>query len=247
MKRFGPGGEGRRYSRPDGQATAADDARLRRALLIALQHPLRSRILAILAERRAGVRELARKIGAPEGRIGDQVRRLRRQGLMTVEETRPVRGDEDFAALPPESQASISLQAIRSACVDAAAAIRAGNYHSRSQNCTAHTRMSLDECGWHELAEIHRRALEEMLALRCAVAERVARDRSPTRPAVSKFAPPGRRSPSRRDPDRPEPRSDTAALTFLSTAFASSRLARAGMSGHGPPPDLGGDDGLVPR
>jgi len=58
----------------------------------AMSHPLRVRILAMLAERKSSPRELAELLGATLGTTAYHVRTLERLGLIELVDERPVRG-----------------------------------------------------------------------------------------------------------------------------------------------------------
>jgi DNA-binding transcriptional ArsR family regulator len=67
----------------------------------ALAHPLRIRILAMLAERRSSPTQLARTLGLPVGKVAYHVRTLVKLGVIELVESRPVRGAvEHFYAAP---------------------------------------------------------------------------------------------------------------------------------------------------
>ena len=169
-------------------------------MVTALRHPLRAPILGILAERAASAREIASELDLPAESVGHQVRRLRREELVRLEERRgrrgvaenyyratldPILDDAEFAALPPEQRHRFSAHVIKCLGIDAGRAHRAGTFDSRSDMCSAHVRMLLDECGWRELAEIHRDAFEKVIALRRRAAKRIGDSAGGGVPAAS--------------------------------------------------------------
>jgi DNA-binding transcriptional ArsR family regulator len=66
----------------------------------ALGHPLRHRMVNLLRQRPASLRQLAAALGIAKGTAGFHVRVLREAGLVRLAETRPVRGGtEQYFAL----------------------------------------------------------------------------------------------------------------------------------------------------
>ncbi len=173
---------------------------LRSRMVAALTHSLRGPILGILAERPASAGEIAAELEVPAESVGHQLRRLRREGLVRLVERRERRGvaenyyratldpiidDEEFGALSPEQRHRFSAHVIKCLSVDASRAHKAGTLNSRSDMCSAHVRMLLDERGWRELAEIHREAFDKVITLRQCVAERIKGSSSTCIPAAS--------------------------------------------------------------
>lgn len=161
--------------------TPDDSGAVRTHLLAAMLHPLRAEILVILSERRASAREIAAEAGVSPEAIGHQLRRLRRDGLVHLEERQARRGvtehyyraardlvitDEEFATLSPTQRSRFSIRLLRRLYADLSWALRAGTFDSRDDTCAVHTPMLVDERGWRELAQIHREAAEKVLALR---------------------------------------------------------------------------------
>jgi DNA-binding transcriptional ArsR family regulator len=65
---------------------------LERRLDIAVAHPLRARVLAVLEERIASPKQLARELGAPLGVVAYHVRVLRSLGLIQLVDVTQRRG-----------------------------------------------------------------------------------------------------------------------------------------------------------
>lgn len=175
---------------------AASRARFLEAML----HPDRREILTILLERGAGVKEIAAETGLSAGAVGHQLRRLRRDGLVRLEETRARRGvaehyyravpdpvirDEEFATFSPAERRRLSAYLIKNVYRDLRQAIGSGTFDSREQSCGCHMRVEVDERGWHELAEIHREAAEKVAALRCRLEARIDDTNAAVIPAAS--------------------------------------------------------------
>jgi len=179
---------------------AAETDDLRGRLVAALLHPLRGPILAILAERSASAREIAAETDATPESVGHQLRRLRREGLVSLEERKARRGvaenyyratldpiveDDEFDALSPEQRRRFSAHVIKCLYTDATRALKAGTFDSRGNMCSAHIRMLLDERGWHELAEIHHETFDKVIALRRRAEARITQSASVAVPAAS--------------------------------------------------------------
>jgi DNA-binding transcriptional ArsR family regulator len=177
-----------------------DPDELRARLLAALLHPLRRSILGALSVRTASAREIAAETGCSPESIGHQLRRLRREGLIQLEASRRRRGvaenyyratlepiidDDDFEALSLEQRRQFSVELIKSLYVDINRALKEGTFDSRSDSCAGHIRLTLDESGWRELAEIHRETLEEVIVLRRRAAARIRQTGSVGTPTVS--------------------------------------------------------------
>ena|ERR1700679_3584570 len=178
----------------------ADADELRERLIAALLHPLRGPILGILAERTACARDIAAEVGVSAESAGHQLRRLRCDGLVHLEEKRARRGvaenyyratlepivdDEEFDALSPAQRRRFSAHVIKCLYTDANRALKAETFDSRGDMCSAHIRMLLDEPGWHELAEIHREAFDKVIALRRRAGARIEQSADAAVPAAS--------------------------------------------------------------
>lgn len=187
------------YQATDEQSDADTDE-LRAKLVTALLHPLRGAILQILAERTASAQDIAAETGVSTEGIGHQLRRLRRDGLIRLDERRDRRGvaanyyrvtlepvihDEEFSTLSPEQRRIFSTWVVKRLYTDANRAFKAETFDSRSDSCSAHARMFLDERGWDELTEIHREALDKVIALRRRAAVRLGDSVSSGIPAAS--------------------------------------------------------------
>lgn len=150
-----------------------------KALLQAYSHPVQYRIVRVLVERdRASGKELATAVGKPRSTVGDQLRELQAVGVIecVAEETR--RGtierfyrlspaaywvrDEEMSQAGAAEKRMIGLRVLQSAVADASAALSANTLDRRDEWCMSSMRLTVDVEGWKQLAEIHRRALEEV-------------------------------------------------------------------------------------
>src|SRR3954464_12245118 len=97
------------------------------ALLKAISHPLRHRLLGLLDDRIASPNELARELGLPLGRVRYHIRLLADRGAIELVRTEPRRGalehfyravtrgwfsEEDWARLPRSARRRIGGQAV---------------------------------------------------------------------------------------------------------------------------------------
>jgi DNA-binding transcriptional ArsR family regulator len=164
--------------------TDIDDPRY----LKALAHPLRIRILAMLAERSASPVQLAGKLDATLGTVAYHVRTLHDLGLVELVDTRQRRGatehyyrahepprfsDEAWHGLPPvDKQRMLSaLLAQIGQFVSASAA--AGGFDRRDSHMTR-TSLCLDARGWEQLAEATQNWLREAERIEQEAAKRLA-------------------------------------------------------------------------
>lgn len=164
---------------------------MNKALVQTLSHPVGYAILGVLAERgTASGKEIAAAVSKPRSTVGDQLRKLQADGLIesVAEETR--RGtverfyrtapsahwldDAEMAGASAEEKRRMGLRAIQSIVADASAALSTNTLDRRDDWCLASTRLPVDARGWQELAEIHRRTLEEVERVRRQSAARLA-------------------------------------------------------------------------
>jgi DNA-binding transcriptional ArsR family regulator len=165
--------------------TDIDDPRY----LKALAHPLRIRILAMLAQRSASPVQLAGKLDATLGTVAYHVRTLHNLGLVELVDTRQRRGatehyyrahepprfsDEAWHGLPPvDKQRMLSaLLAQMGQFVSASAA--AGGFDRRDSHMTR-TSLRLDARGWEQLAEATQNWLRDAEQIEQEAAKRLAR------------------------------------------------------------------------
>ena len=107
-----------------------DAGELDEALLKAISHPLRHRLLGLLDERVASPNELARELGLPLGRVSYHIRLLADLGAIELVRTEPRRGalehfyravtrgwfsDDDWSRLPRAARRGAPGRAVRPA------------------------------------------------------------------------------------------------------------------------------------
>ncbi len=158
--------------------------------VMAMSHPLRVRILAMLDERTASPVELAGWLGAALGTVAYHVRTLERLGLVELVQVTHVRGavehhyrscgrtrvsDEAWAAAPAiakQAAVSASLQTIDAY---ARAASAAGGFDHGNSHLTR-TQLTLDPRGWRDLSRACLRLLDQVDRIGEAATERIERN-----------------------------------------------------------------------
>jgi DNA-binding transcriptional ArsR family regulator len=155
----------------------------------ALAHPLRIRILAMLADRSASPVQLAGKLDATLGTVAYHVRTLHSLGLVELVDTRQRRGatehyyrarehprfpDDAWSGLAPvakQRMLSAMLQQIGEYVTGSAAA---GGFDRAEAHMTRNT-LRLDERGWQQLATASRKWLREAERIEESAAARLAK------------------------------------------------------------------------
>lgn len=172
-------------------AVAATKTKVNRALVRASVHPVAYAISRVLGERgTASGKEIAAALSKPRSTIGDQLRRLELDGLIECVAEERKRGtverfyratpaalwleDEEMSGIGADEKKRMGLRVVQSTVADSATALSANTLDRRDNWCLSSARLIVDECGWQELAEIHRRALEEVERVRTESAARLA-------------------------------------------------------------------------
>ena len=155
----------------------------------ALAHPLRIRILAMLADRSASPVQLAGKLDATLGTVAYHVRTLHSLGLVELVDTRQRRGatehyyrarehprfpDDAWSGLAPvakQRMLSAMLQQIGEYVTGSAAA---GGF-DRSEAHMTRSVLRLDERGWQQLVTATRKWLREAERIEESAAARIAK------------------------------------------------------------------------
>jgi DNA-binding transcriptional ArsR family regulator len=162
---------------------------LDRELVDTVGHRVGYAIFRVLTERRASARELAALLSEPRSTVGDQLRKLIAGGLVESAGAKARRGtterfyrvapgsrwldDDATAKLDPGQKRRTALRVAREAAADTSLALRSDRLDHRNDWCVGSSRIVVDAQGWKELAEIHRRALEEVERVRDQSAERL--------------------------------------------------------------------------
>jgi DNA-binding transcriptional ArsR family regulator len=152
----------------DTEDTATVAGELDEALLKAISHPLRHRLLGLLDDRTASPNELARELGLPLGRVSYHIRLLADLGVIELVRTEPRRGalehfyravtrgwfsEEDWSRLPRAARRGIVGQSLQRIYSDVTAAVDAGGFDGKASQ-VKRTALELDERGLEELNEV---------------------------------------------------------------------------------------------
>src|SRR3954469_11178332 len=144
------------------------------ALLKAISHPLRHRLLGMLDGRVASPNELARELGLPLGRVSYHIRRLHALGAIELVNTEPRRGalehyyravtrawfgEGDWARLPRSARRGILGHNLQQIFAWVTAPAEAGGFdHPASQVLRA--ALELDDEGLEAVARLARESID---------------------------------------------------------------------------------------
>jgi DNA-binding transcriptional ArsR family regulator len=161
-----------------------ENGSLDRRLAKSVGHPIRIEAMRILNERTASPSELAKALGEGVSQVSYHIQELNKYGCVELVKTESRRGtvehfyrvarpggrerwyldDEESRRLSRRDRAELSAFTLQPVIGEALAALRSGNFDSRSDNHLSWTAMDLDPEGWDEvtalLAETVRRAQE---------------------------------------------------------------------------------------
>jgi DNA-binding transcriptional ArsR family regulator len=165
--------------------TDIDDPRY----LKALAHPLRIRILAMLAERSASPVQLSGKLDASLGTVAYHVRTLHTLGLVELVDTRQRRGatehyyraqpyprfsDDAWGALAPVDKQRMLSAMLQQIGQFVSASAASGGFDRADSHLTRNS-LRLDARGWEQLAEASKGWLREADEIEAAAAARMKR------------------------------------------------------------------------
>jgi hypothetical protein len=160
-----------------------------RRLIGLASDPDRLSALTLLNERSAGVGEVADKLEMEPFAAARLLDRMRDVGLIEVAGEALNRGaveqryralvrvlwdDEDWAALDLEERKRMTDWVIEMIIADVREAVESGTFVGRQDSHLSRSIPLVDEQGWEELLEIHSEALDAVLAVEAASAERLA-------------------------------------------------------------------------
>jgi DNA-binding transcriptional ArsR family regulator len=172
----------------DKEDIAPEAGELDEALLKAISHPLRHRLLGLLDDRTASPNELARELGLPLGRVSYHIRLLADLGVIELVRTEPRRGalehfyravtrgwfsEEDWKRLPRAARRGIVGQSLQRIFSDVTAAVDAGGFDGPVSQVKS-TSLELDERGLEELSEVLASTAERVKAINAESADRRA-------------------------------------------------------------------------
>ena len=204
---------------PETPATAQDAGELDEALLRAISHPLRHRLLGMLDGRTASPNQLARELGLPLGRVSYHIRLLNDLGAIELVGTEPRRGalehfyravttvwfnEADWSKLPRSARRGILGQNLQHIFASVTKAADSGGF-DHPASAVLRAPLELDDEGMTELSR---------------AAARLARPRARDQRA-------GRRAARRRRRQRPRPssRSSTSSVPHKLPGMAGLRRA----------------------
>jgi DNA-binding transcriptional ArsR family regulator len=172
------------------------------ALLKALRHPVRRRMLFVLGEMPGvTVRQVSRRLNEPPRRIRHHLNWLIDAGLVVVNAERPRRGtiERTYRSvdippswpggwpghLDPAETKMMLLDILRSVFDNVTAAVAAGTFEHREGWCAVRAWRLVDEQGWKELARIHEDAVLDVISVVERSTDRLSRTGDAPIPIVS--------------------------------------------------------------
>lgn len=169
-------------------------------VVAAMSHPTRLRAMNVLWEREASPREIAAEIGEPLNNVTYHVNQLLELGCIELVAQRPARGgrvvehfykaiskstfdDSELDRLGDDEKRILDMAILKLMASDLGEALLSGSYFELDDNQLIRIPMMVDAEGWNETKEILDRALDELMAIRETVANRVAESREETFPS----------------------------------------------------------------
>jgi DNA-binding transcriptional ArsR family regulator len=177
--------------------SAQGSGELDEALLRAISHPLRHRLLGMLDGRTASPNMLARELDLPLGRVSYHIRLLADLGAIELVRTEPRRGalehfytavttvwfsEADWQKLPRSARRGILGQNLQHIFANVTAAADDGGFDHQAA-VVLRAPLELDEEGMSELSELLRDSIDRAREINLRAGER--RSSGSTEPAVS--------------------------------------------------------------
>lgn len=166
--------------------SAQDAGELDEALLRAISHPLRHRLLGMLDGRVASPNQLARELDLPLGRVSYHIRLLSDLGAIELVRTEPRRGalehfyravttvwfsEGDWTKLPRSARRGILGQNLQQIFGSVTSAADAGGF-DHAGSLVLRASIELDDEGMDEISGLLRAAVDRARELSAGVAER---------------------------------------------------------------------------
>jgi DNA-binding transcriptional ArsR family regulator len=182
---------------------AAGEITPQEAMVKALGHPLRVRILVLLTERTASPNEMQELLDEPLGNCAYHTRVLEELGHAEIVSevqrrgatehyyrsiNRPLVDDHQWESFEPKVRQAISAFGIDAIFKDAAEALRTGTFDARTERHLSRTPLLLDEEGWREANTIQNEALDALLEVQAKSAERMTKSKEQGIPALAAMA-----------------------------------------------------------
>lgn len=170
----------------DSRHRGAVDQRLVRAM----GHPVRVQALIILNERIASPNEISKELSQSVGHVSYHIKVLKECECIELVDTAPRRGAmehyyratdrafldaSEWASLPSSIRPGLSASLLQTVVNDASSALTSGTFDKRIDRHLSWTPMIIDEKGWDELRDRLEAALEDVLSIQAASAERLAK------------------------------------------------------------------------
>jgi DNA-binding transcriptional ArsR family regulator len=168
------------------------------ALVKALAHELRARILTILNERTASPVEMARELGEGLSHVSYHVKVLSDYKVITLVKTVPRRGavehyyransrvflaDRKWKAVAKSARLGMSSDLFGAVIDDAAAAMKKGTFDERGDRHFSWTQLTLDEKGWKALQKLLSETHKKVAKLNAEAGKRLAKSEDDPIPA----------------------------------------------------------------
>lgn len=159
------------------------------AYVMALNHPLRIKLLTILTERPSSPSDLCHELKEPLGTVAYHVRVLRELGQVEIVDEKPVRGamehfhrainrplfhSPDWDKFDPQVRRAISSYGVDAIFKDVSAALNAGSFDSKTDRHLSRVPLLLDNEGWSEAATLFDATLGAVLEIQARSAGRMA-------------------------------------------------------------------------
>ncbi len=183
-------------------------------LAAAMSHPTRLFALTVFWEREASPREIATELGEPVNNVTYHVKQLLDLGWIELVAQRPARGgrvvehfykaikdplfdNDELARLDSKQLHVIDRTTIELVSKDVSEAIATGTFFAHNDNHLTRIPLTVDAEGWEETKEILDRALDELMKVKEAVAQRSAgsdNETVPTKVEILHFESPPRKT-----------------------------------------------------
>ena len=172
---------------PDTQASGQDAGELDEALLRAISHPLRHRLLGMLDGRTASPNQLARELGLPLGRVSYHIRLLNDLGAIELVGTEPRRGalehfyravttvwfnEADWSKLPRSARRGILGQNLQHIFASVTKAADSGGFDNTGQRRHARPARARRGRPCTELSELLNDSIDRAREINARAAER---------------------------------------------------------------------------
>jgi predicted transcriptional regulator len=169
---------------------SGEKTKLNEQLALVISSEITVKVLVDLVERAASPKEIALRLGLKTATVSHHVRKLKRLGLIELIEerevgsaiqhiyravVRPIVSTEEWEKLSVEERQRFSIWIVQMILADAAKSFQANVFDARSNTHLSRTPMVVDDEGLSEVAAIQTKALDDIIAVEAASAERMVR------------------------------------------------------------------------